>query len=81
MKHKFTCIPSMVRFSEHKPIEGEVIYLLDTQDVYEYYRGRYIRLKTYPNYETDSKKFHLTNCKNCGAPLISHKCEYCGTIY
>ena len=25
----------------------------------------------------------LTNCKNCGAPLLrySHKCEYCGTEY
>ena len=21
------------------------------------------------------------NCKNCGAPLSSHKCEYCGTEY
>ena len=21
------------------------------------------------------------NCKNCGAPLNSHKCEYCGTEY
>lgn len=25
---------------------------------------------------------HLpTNCKNCGAPLESHRCEYCGTKY
>ena len=25
----------------------------------------------------------LTNCKNCGAPLLSYpcKCEYCGTVY
>lgn len=22
-----------------------------------------------------------TNCKNCGAPLKSSKCEYCGTIH
>ena len=22
-----------------------------------------------------------TNCKNCGAPLHSHECEYCGTEY
>lgn len=22
-----------------------------------------------------------TNCKNCGAPLHSHECEYCGTRY
>ena len=25
---------------------------------------------------------HITNCRNCGAPLNSHKdCEYCGTKY
>lgn len=23
----------------------------------------------------------MTNCKNCGAPLIFHYCEYCGTDY
>ena len=23
----------------------------------------------------------MTNCKNCGAPLESEKCPYCGTIY
>lgn len=23
----------------------------------------------------------LTNCKNCGAVLKSHVCEYCGSIY
>lgn len=22
-----------------------------------------------------------SNCKNCGAPLHSNKCEYCGTEY
>ena len=32
-----------------------------------------------------SKKQHkppkLTNCKNCGAPLHSNKCEFCDTEY
>lgn len=23
----------------------------------------------------------MTNCKNCGAPLHGHKCDYCGTEY
>lgn len=23
----------------------------------------------------------VCNCVNCGAPLISDKCEYCGTAY
>ena len=23
----------------------------------------------------------MTNCPNCGAPITSHQCEYCGTIF
>lgn len=23
----------------------------------------------------------MTNCKNCGAPVDSDKCKYCGTVY
>lgn len=23
----------------------------------------------------------MTNCKNCGAPLVGERCEYCGTRY
>lgn len=23
----------------------------------------------------------MTNCKNCGAPLVNGKCEYCKTEY
>ena len=65
----------------HKPIEGEVLYLLDVQKVYGYYRDKYVQLTMYPNCEVECEKVRLTNCKNCGAPLISHKCEYCGTIY
>ena len=30
------------------------------------------------NYNPNSKP---TNCVNCGAPLTSYKCEYCGTYY
>lgn len=29
----------------------------------------------------ESPKIKYTNCKNCGAPLKSDKCEYCGTYY
>ena len=32
---------------------------------------------------SDPEKIRLkfTNCKNCGAPLKSAECEYCGTFY
>ena len=23
----------------------------------------------------------MSNCKNCGAPVETSKCEYCGTVY
>ena len=23
----------------------------------------------------------MTNCPNCGAPITSSKCEYCGTVF
>lgn len=28
-----------------------------------------------------NKKNDIHNCQNCGAPLTSNKCEYCGTKY
>lgn len=34
------------------------------------------------DYEKDILKGYVpTNCKNCGAPLHSHECEYCGSEY
>ena len=26
-------------------------------------------------------KKNITNCRNCGAPVRSYICEYCGTVY
>lgn len=23
----------------------------------------------------------MTNCPNCGAPVTSYKCDYCGTVF
>lgn len=23
----------------------------------------------------------MTNCPNCGAPVVSSQCEYCGTVF
>lgn len=23
----------------------------------------------------------MSNCPNCGAPIVSSKCEYCGTVH
>lgn len=37
----------------------------------------YNKIKELSNKQSD----HPTNCKNCGAPLKSNQCEYCGTKY
>lgn len=34
----------------------------------------------YDDYPREKEKLPQ-NCKNCGAPLRSHECEYCGTRY
>ena len=30
--------------------------------------------------ESPKVELHRTNCCNCGAPLHSHICSYCGTL-
>ena len=56
---------------EHIRMQRELEYqslLMQCQDT----RDRYLSVH----------EEHLpTNCKNCGAPLESHRCEYCGTKY
>lgn len=42
----------------------------------------YVRISD--EFQITSKNEHLhlpTNCKNCGAPLHEHICEFCGTEY
>ena len=36
---------------------------------------------TRDRYLSVHEEYLPTNCKNCGAPLESHRCEYCGTKY
>lgn len=36
--------------------------------------------RTFPR-DICEKKPVAQTCKNCGAPLRSNKCEYCGTVY
>ena len=37
------------------------------------------RLGMSASLETNEVKEYVTNCPNCGAPMRSHKCMYCGT--
>ena len=60
---------------EHK--NGEIYYTADTNQIYVYKDNNFIELspgKVYSLPET-------FNCRNCGAPIKEHQCEYCGTRY
>ena len=37
------------------------------------------RLGMFASLEINEVKEYVTNCPNCGAPMRSHKCMYCGT--
>ena len=37
--------------------------------------------ETIVDFSPEKIKPKFTNCKNCGAPLKSTECEYCGTQY
>lgn len=38
-------------------------------------------MKEYVNMQIELKVNKSTNCPNCGAPITSSKCEYCGTDF
>ena len=43
----------------------------------------WVHMANYGEYKTTAAKDNknITNCRNCGAPLRSYICEYCGTVY
>lgn len=59
------------------PIEGELYYSIDTNELYICSKGSYKLLSKKENEPNNLPK----NCVNCGAVLRSHICEYCGTRY
>ena len=39
------------------------------------------RIKQYIDMKIELSTNKSTNCPNCGAPITSSKCEYCGTDF
>ena len=41
------------------------------------------KIATWTAYKSTTAKDNknITNCRNCGAPVRSYICEYCGTVY
>lgn len=76
-------ISSLVRYELLKTADKAANEYLDNLiDKYSamgyngYIVNRYQKLDKEPK-----KKTYPTNCKNCGAPLHSHRCEFCDTEY
>lgn len=69
-----------VDFLSLNPKHGEIVYLIDTNQLYTYgSMDTWIRLSDMQ--QNDSKKPHPRTCEGCGAVLTSNKCEYCGSEY
>lgn len=61
-------------------VQGQLFFNIDTEELFVFGENTYSKICS--NNTNNSLKFNKpTNCKNCGAPLVSCKCEYCGTIY
>lgn len=62
---------------------GDVVYKADTGQTLLYDGQAWQNLGTFDDepVEKPTKITYPSNCKNCGAVLKSHVCEYCGTHY
>lgn len=64
-------------------VAGLMFTTLDTNQVYVLNEAQEVVevVNTSNNEPNVMHEQRTTNCINCGAPLTSHKCEYCGTKY
>lgn len=60
---------------------GDVLYCTDDYCIYIYNGAIWTKLFSddEPNYRTITHIKYPINCKNCGAILHNHICEYCGS--
>lgn len=59
--------------------DGDVVLMND--EIYVFHKpSEWIPLGQIEDVKPPQRQVrYSTNCKNCGAPLHSHKCPYCGT--
>lgn len=55
--------------------------MVGVDNIIEYYLTSSDTLNDLKEIITYINKSKVCNCVNCGAPLFSYKCEYCGTTY
>ena len=65
------------------PEDGVMVYIHSTQKYCVGVLGKWHYFADYNYIPNNVEEIYdkLTNCKNCGAPLRAHICEYCGTHY
>ena len=62
---------------EEERVNGEIYYTIDTNQIVIKSDDNLIKLASGKVYDLPNNH----NCRNCGAPLKSCTCEYCGTVY
>lgn len=62
---------------------GDLFYNIETRALYYYNADEetYVSFGMNINTEDGAARPTFGNCRNCGAPVNGHKCEYCGTRY
>lgn len=78
-----TDIDSIRQYSKDSNV-GSLLFIPESNSVYTLNKCNEV-LEILPIKDGHKTVYHTpakpTNCKNCGAPLTSYKCEYCGTEY
>ena len=79
MTRTIKIIPYYTDLCKYNSKENELIFVADTQQTFVEHNGKLIPLQI--DFPPKNAKPKTYNCINCGAPLTSHTCEYCGTKY
>ena len=79
----FHTLPLTIKSVNNLPDKGEkgVIYYLTQRQKQYIYTNKWEEIGSTTWNDVNTQKMLPTNCKNCGAALHGHKCEYCGTTY
>lgn len=79
MKNHYNIIKSITFVESHNIQTGELYYDMTKSCLYLGDKGQLIKLESLKPKEEYS--LTITNCPNCGAPITSKVCEYCGTHF
>ena len=76
---KLTCVWDKSELSRIKSNYGALAYIKSTNETYiGTPEGGWTPIRVLDDATKDNK--NITNCRNCGAPIKSCICEYCGTV-